>query len=156
MPCVAVEREVEVLAVSAHSVSVRPLAACIGCSGCGGRCALGWRSGQSLQLPREPFGARVDAGQRLRLECEASDLRSSALAGYGLPLLGLVAGALLARGLSAQLGAASDPLVAAGALLGTLAGLTLSKRVMRQAAPFRLVAVRDDSVSSVEEPSQGG
>ena len=147
-----VETPVEVVGVDAAHVLLRVRGSCSGCSGCAGRCGLGWREGRVVALPREAFGALARPGACLRLHCEAAELRDRALVGYGLPLAGLLLGALAGWPMSAWLGTAINPMVAVFASLGTLTGLGLSKRFGRPLPWARLVEVRQE-VEAASDPA---
>jgi positive regulator of sigma E activity len=138
---VAVEASVEVLSVDADGVRIRALGSCAGCQGCGGRCSLGL-SRASFTLTDAMLLAQARPGARLRLRCEARDLRDRAWVGYGLPLLGLLGFAASAAALADLVGVPRDPAVALAAAAGTLLGLTVSKRCSSAGAGLRLLEVR--------------
>lgn len=131
----------EVLSVDAEGVKVRALGSCSGCQGCGGRCGLGLGRGP-LTLSAAMLGAQALPGVRLRLRCEARDLRDRAWAGYGLPLLGLLGFAVLGAALANAAGLPRDPVVALSAAAGTLLGLGFSKRWLLGRLGFQLLEVR--------------
>ncbi len=67
-------------------------------------------------------------GDMAMLSLDESTLRNEALRGYGLPMLGLLAGALCGWWLALQSHAQVDIGTALGAAAGTFGGLFLSKR----------------------------
>jgi hypothetical protein len=151
---VPVEREALVLRVAAQAVWVRPLAACAGCLGCGGRCDLyaGLAEDAGVRLPRQLFGVPPEPGQRLRLSWQAPALHAVALRAYGLPLAGLLLGALGMGWLNlgprfADLG------VLFGAVAGTLLGIALSKRAMAAARGLRVLPASSPAGSDVAAPA---
>lgn len=131
-----VEREVEVLAVDGVQVRLRPISACRGCGGCGGRCALIHIDGAGLRLDLDHFSRRPVAGQRWRLSLEEAALFAAARRGYGRPLAGLLAGAV--AGVFAAFAAGLAPDLAT--LLGASAGLLLGLRA--SAAPVDSAGLR--------------
>lgn len=106
-------------------------AACQGCdSGCGGRCRLflGDQDGcLFLPLAEHPDLRR---GQWIALRIEEDALARAARRGYGLALLGLLAGALSGFAVSVSLSIESgrDALTLLGALAGTFLAVLFSKR----------------------------
>ena len=114
------ERRAEVVEVGPDTVHLRWRGACSECGGCGGRCQLfaGANDGR-IDVPRSSPMA-LSVGQEVTLELPDSQLRQQALVGYGLPLLGLVAGA-------AALQPWGDLAAAGGALVGVLLAVRLGR-----------------------------
>ncbi len=127
----AVETPVEVVAVGAGTVTLKALGSCSGCTSCAGSCGLGWQAGREVSLPRQDFGDFAAVGRRLWLRSEAAGLRDRALVGYGLPLAGLVVGALAGHGLAELLALSLNAVAAVGAIAGTLSGLLVSNRIVQ-------------------------
>lgn len=136
------ERLARVVAVHAGVVWLQADAPCSDCGGCGGRCNLFAATASreppgssahgpegALQLPARAFGQPPSIGQQVVLELPGSWLATTALRGYGVPLLGMLAGAAggHALGLAAQM--APDLPALAGAVLGTFMAFTLSKGI---------------------------
>lgn len=122
------ERRAEVVSVSGDTVAVRALAACSDCGGCGGRCNLFLDdTAGTYQVAAGCFADPPSAGQQVVLVLADGWLARSALRGYGLPLLGLLAGGALGHALALAAHWAPDPATLAGAALGTFASFTLSK-----------------------------
>ncbi|HLS83364.1 MAG TPA: SoxR reducing system RseC family protein [Arenimonas sp.] len=123
------ERRARLLAVEAGQLRLQLLgSACSGCGGCGGRCNLFQADGQGeLRLPA-PADFQPSPGQDLLLSLDDAGLRRLAWRGYGLALLGLMAGAVLGRGLAALLDLPADPCTAIGLLAGTFLAVRLSKQ----------------------------
>ncbi|RMF96370.1 MAG: hypothetical protein D6727_08630 [Gammaproteobacteria bacterium] len=100
------------------------------CAGCAGRCGLIRPAGPAAwgqprwRLPQPP-GSRLRCGDRVELRLPARRFAQASLAGLGLPLLALLAGALLG---GAALPVTPDPGVLAGACGGLAAGLWLARR----------------------------
>lgn len=76
------------------------------------------------------------------------------MVGYGLPLAGLVAGALIGHLLAAVTGVALNPAVAAGALAGTLSGLLLSNKPLQGLPAIRVIEARsaDEDDGAARQP----
>lgn len=152
-----IERVAEVVGVREGQLRLRSQAgACEGCSsGCGGRCRLFPLNDDGLiDLPLP--ATSVDAGEYVRLCVDAATLRRYAWRGYGLALLGLLAGALLATGLADRLLPESlrDVATLIGALLGTLLAARLSNRHASPVAVHRLPSAGTASPSSDPSPSE--
>jgi positive regulator of sigma E activity len=126
---VSLERLCRVEAVSVDAVRLLPVPGpCAGCAGCAGRCGLFDEVLGAVTLQRSRFeGEPVEQGWALLMLDEAA-LRAEALIGYGLPLLGLLIGAVLGWCGSAPLGLPLDASTAMLAVAGTLIGLAASKR----------------------------
>lgn len=132
-----VERDGLVESIGPTHVVVRLHAGCRGCGGCGGRCSLfAAAAGDRIELSLGSFATAPQAGQALRFSLRDDLLLRQAALGYGLPLLGLLGGALLLHVLAGWLNVGSDFTAAAGGLMGTLAGVEASKRAMP--VPFRI------------------
>lgn len=128
-----------------------------GCSACGhsagngGGCGIGKLAGNRretlIALPAIP-GLR--AGDAVTLELSERQLTRAALFGYLLPVLLLIAGALLGEKLGAGGTAnATDAAAALGAVLGLAAGLLVT-RLRPPPAPRLLPAAPPISVSPLE------
>lgn len=124
------ERRVEVVAVGSDAIELRALGACSECGGCGGRC--NWfreaMPGDSLRLPPAVFSRPPAPGETWRLQLGDRELLQQSLRGYGAALFGLVGGALAGHGIAVAVTLPLDAATAAGALLGTLFALRVSKR----------------------------
>jgi positive regulator of sigma E activity len=107
--------------------------ACTACAG-GRGCALRWlgRSGSGLlEVPAQgPGGAALAPGDALTIEVSDGELLRAATAAYVPPLLGLLAGPVLARLL-----AAGDPIAVAAAGLGLALGWAASRAWLRRSPP---------------------
>lgn len=101
--------------------------ACAGCAGgCGGRCNLFESAVAPLRLPHDT--GLVQPGQRVCLSLSRRMLRRAAFRGYGLALLGMLAGAGLGALLARVLDLPGDPLVALGLFAGLLGAVRASAR----------------------------
>lgn len=105
--------------------------ACQGCdNGCSGRCRL-FVGGSDGRISM-PLGVHADlrAGQRVSLRIDDDALARAAWRGYGLALIGLLAGALLGFGSASWLAIEGwrDAATLFGALTGTFSAAILSKR----------------------------
>lgn len=129
------ERRATVVAVAGSEVALRASGACSDCGGCGGRCNL-FLSDEAgrLSLPLARFRRAPLAGEDVLLVMPEGWLARTAWRGYGVPLVGLLAGAAAGHLLAPLLGLPQDPLALAGALAGTLAAFTLSKGAEPQIA----------------------
>ena len=119
-----------------------------GCSACGhnagkgGGCSIGKLAGNGretlLALPAAP-GLRV--GDAVHVELSETQLTHAALFGYLLPILLLIAGALLGQALGAAAGTAFMGMEDAAAALGAAVGLVLGLFATRLHRPpsLRLV-----------------
>lgn len=110
--------------------SRRPVA-CAKCErgeGCGGGLVgrLLKNSEQEIFLPMAPDPA-WRAGQAVELLIPASNVLQLAALAYGIPLLGLLAGALFANALYGGNGS-----VIAGAVIGLIAGMAVSKALLHR------------------------
>lgn len=140
------ERRASVVDVRDGAVTLRAEGACSDCGGCGGRCSLFPDDHAGLLvLPASRFARVPRAGDALLLCVPEGWLARTALRGYGLPLLGLLAGAALGQGMAALLSLPPDAAALAGALLGTLAAFTLSKGAEPQIAVLAPAAPADSS-----------
>lgn len=142
------EREAEVVA-SAAGLRLRLLGgACAGCGGCGGRCNL-FATDEAAQLELPSQGGRFVPGQRVRLVLDDEALRIAAWRGYGLALLGLLAGAAAGQAAGWWFGAHADGLALLGLVAGTFAAVRFSKP--RLPAPQVLPAGQGTSPESPSE-----
>lgn len=124
------ERDARVTELAAGQLRLRTDAeACRDCRiGCGGRCNV-FRSDEAgeLTLPL-PAHAHLGIGDRVRLSVDEVALRRAAFAGYGMALLGLLAGAGVGLGLAIMTGLPRDPMTLVGLAAGTVWMLRRSKR----------------------------
>lgn len=135
------ERRASVVGVVADAVTLRAEGACSDCGGCGGRCSLfPDDTAGLLVLPLSRFGHAPRPGDALLLQVPEGWLARTAARGYGLPLLGLLAGGAAGHGTCALLQLPVDAGALAGAVLGTLAAFTLSKGAEPQIAVQALAA----------------
>lgn len=124
-----------------------------GCASCGhgAACGIGKLAGGRaetlLALPATP-GLR--AGDAVQLELREAQLTRAALVGYLLPVLLIVAGALLGQALGEKLGAGGtvDGIAALGAVAGLALGLLLTR--LHRPPTLRLVP-EPPSVSALEK-----
>lgn len=124
-----------------------------GCASCGhgAACGIGKLAGGRaetlLALPATP-GLR--AGDAVQLELREAQLTRAALLGYLLPVLLIVAGALLGQALGEKLGAGGtvDGIAALGAVAGLALGLLLTR--LHRPPTLRLVP-EPPSVSALEK-----
>jgi len=117
-------------------VSIAGGAACPRCAegrGCGAG-LYGQSRGSRLVSARIPAGLQVDVGDTVRLAVGPRDLLGASVLAYGLPLGGLVLGALVATGYA---GATADAVAVGFAGLGLGAGLALGRWRLRRAACVR-------------------
>ncbi|WP_188310265.1 SoxR reducing system RseC family protein [Arenimonas fontis] len=123
------ERRARLLANEGGRLRLRLLGeACSGCGGCGGRCHLfAADAGGELEVPA-PAQFAAAPGQEVVLSLDDAGLRRLAWRGYGLALLGLVAGAMLGRGLAWWLQAPPDIATAVGLSAGTFLAVRATKR----------------------------
>lgn len=138
------ERRASVVGIREGEVTLRAQGACSDCGGCGGRCSL-FPDDQAglLVLPVSRFQREPRAGDELLLCVPEGWLTRTALRGYGMPLLGLLAGAALGQGLAVLAPVPPDAAALTGAVLGTLAAFTLSKGAEPQIAVLAPAAPRD-------------
>ena len=110
---------------------------CSQCSGCAGRCdltrALRSRAGEGsetevIELPRSMASEACRADQQVMLVVEEAALRVEAWWAYGVPSLGLLAGATLAALWLDPTHRWLNEAVLACSVLGTLVALRISKR----------------------------
>lgn len=120
------------------------------CSGCNARSGCGQHSLSKLGRPMRLWvdgGAGLQAGQEVVLSMPSGGLAMSALMLYGLPLLGLIGGAL-----AGQL--YSDSAAAVAALAGLAAGFagarTLARRFQQRWQPAILPGCGKISTISAE------
>lgn len=120
------ERDAEVVAAPG-GLRLRLLGqACAGCGGCGGRCSLFATDASTLvEMPEGGEGMRP--GQRVRLVLDDEQLRIAAWRGYGVALLGLLAGAAAGQALGGWLGAYANALALLGLVAGPFAAVRFSK-----------------------------
>lgn len=124
-----------------------------GCASCGhgAACGIGKLAGGRaetlLALPATP-GLR--AGDAVQVELREAQLTRAALVGYLLPVLLIVAGALLGQALGEKLGAGGtvDGIAALGAVAGLALGLLLTR--LHRPPTLRLVP-EPPSVSALEK-----
>ena len=117
-------------------VSVEGGAICPRCAegrGCGAG-LYGQSSGRRLVDARIPDGMKVSVGDTVHLTISPRDLLGASLLAYGLPLAGLVLGALAAAGLARAPG---DAVAVALAAAGLGAGLALGRWRLRRAGCAR-------------------
>lgn len=127
-------RRAVVLEAGDGRLRLRYTAQCSGCGGCGGRCSVFLADASDVLELAEPGEARTwCAGEAVEVELPSNLLLRQALLGYGLPLLGLLGGAALANPWG-------NGAAAAGALLGTLLTVWVSKRAAAQLPAPRLRA----------------
>jgi positive regulator of sigma E activity len=157
------ERSGRVEALGAGAAVIRLAAQCSGCGGCGGRCAVlaGVTGSDRIELPLERFDAAPEIGQPVRLYLPDASLLRHARHGYGLPLAGLLLGALAGHAIAASAALDPDPAAVLLAALGTYAGIFASKRAMppacrvgpaAMAAPIEPVAGGSPVIASNEDP----
>jgi positive regulator of sigma E activity len=123
-------RAATVVSVGSEGVSLSFSAPCTGCEGCAGRCRA-FRLYESrkalLTLPRHLFPDHVAVGHDVQVAVADADLRRLATRAYAGTLGGLLAGACLAGVLAFLAGWRPDPMVLAGAVLGSLTGWVLAR-----------------------------
>lgn len=132
-------RRLRVVEVAAGGTRLEPAAAaCEGCGACSGRChgiLSGLAAAERLQLAPGTLPGRLQPGDELMLEFDPSALARSTWAVYGLPLAGLLAGALAGAALSGAPGGWREAAVALGALGGLALGLLWSRLIGAPATP---------------------
>lgn len=121
--------EATVIAVRAQrvTVSVDAVAACPRCAagtGCGAG-LLGRRASSELQVKVAP-GVSLAPGDRVRLEFLPAPMLRAAWLAYGLPLVGLVTGAVGAASTAPD----GDLIAVAGSLAGLAGGAWLGRRAL--------------------------
>ena len=150
------ERRAQVEAVVDGHARLRLAGGCTDCGGCGGRCRLLGTSpdAASIELPLARFDCPPSAGQAVRVYLPAAELLAQARRGYGLPLAGLLLGALAGHLFALSLNHAPDSWAVLAAATGTLAGMRASKRSSppacrvapdRAAAAFPPTACNEDA-----------
>lgn len=151
------ERRAAVAALEPGFALLAPEGACSDCEGCGGRCNLfaGIGGEPHIRVPLERFRHRPEVGQQVSLELPEAWLRNSALAGYGLPLLGLLAGCGLGVAVAQAAGADPNGPSLAGAALGLLAGVRGSRRLAPQLGVRLLPPPQPASIESNREHTPG-
>jgi sigma-E factor negative regulatory protein RseC len=118
--------------------------ACGSARGCGLR-GLGGHGRRHLDVPAQRDGdAPLEAGESVTLSVADGDLWRVAATLYLPPLVGLIAGSVLAR----YVLQGGDGLAAAGALCGLMAGWLLARAWARTAPPDVLVRRVDDAGSA--------
>lgn len=125
-----------------------------GCTSCGhaGGCGIGKLAGRGETLLALPATPGLRAGDAVQVELREAQLTRAALVGYLLPVLLIVAGALLGQALGEKLGAGGtvDGLAALGAVAGLALGLLLTR--LHRPPALRLVpAGASDSVFPLEK-----
>lgn len=147
------QRRCLVVSVEPKSITLRPLAAtCSGCVGCGGRCSLFPEQHERLVVGRDQQDDELRPNDEALVYLDEAMLLRQARMGYGLPLLGLLLGALLGRGLAQWLAIDADPMTALLALAGTLIGLPASKHFTESACRVRSSSLdrpRNDEASGL-------
>ncbi|MGQ0801801.1 MAG: SoxR reducing system RseC family protein [Pseudomarimonas sp.] len=116
---------------------------CSGCVGCSGRCGLLPGSNLEISVGLADIDGELREDGWARLSLHESTLRNEALHGYGLPLAGMLAGAVLGYFIALPLGLPTDVATAVAAFAGTLLSLSRSKR-----GATGVVRVRPESASS--------
>ncbi len=101
---------------------------CSGCVGCAGRCSLLLEGEAEISVALTDVDGQLQVDDWARLSMHPSTLRNEALLGYGLPLVGLLLGAVLGYLVAAPVGLPSDFSTAVAAIAGTLLSLSVSKR----------------------------
>lgn len=114
-------------------IQLDPAPACAGCAGACGLLGAAVRRHRECHVIQLPAGTgEFKAGDRVQLQTDDRQLLLASFFTYVLPLGGLLAGAVIGQGLSANAG---DSATAAGAGLGLLAGLSLLRWAGRHAIP---------------------
>lgn len=131
-------RRLRVVAVDAESALLAVAPSCEGCAGCSGRChgilaSLG--GGPALRLARAHLPSGIAVGDALLLRVAPADLAAMARRFYGVPLAGLLVGALGALAMAPATGGAGDALVAVGAMAGLAAGIAGATLIGARASP---------------------
>lgn len=125
------EQAAEITRTDEHQVWVKPLRS--SCQSCGGTCSMPGSAGvaRDAGVPLTvPDPERWSPGDRVLLSTPESVLLVTSLLVYGLPLLGLFAGALLGANLVESLMPHwREASSVAGALLGFCSGLWLARSV---------------------------
>lgn len=121
----AIERQGTVVGLSNGMATIR-LETPAACGGCASRTGCGSAAGGArlLTLPAAPA---LRPGDAVRVSLPAAVLAPAALLGYLLPLLALLAGAVIG-----ELGWGSDAAAVGGAALGFLGGLALARSAARR------------------------
>lgn len=121
-------------------VRLRYSARCSGCGGCGGRCQVFAEDADAVVELSDP-GLDLVPGQAVELELPSAMLLRQAAWGYGLPLLGLLAGASL-------LTAFGNAAAAIGAVLGISLAVAYSRRAVARLPSPQIRAVQGPPVGS--------
>lgn len=101
---------------------------CNGCLGCAGHCSLLPRGNSEVSIALADIDGQLRENEWVSLTMHESALRNEALRGYGLPLAGMLSGAVLGNFFASPLGLPTDLATAIASSAGTLLGLNLSKR----------------------------
>jgi len=101
---------------------------CNGCIGCAGRCSLLPDGNAEISVSLTDVDGLLRVDDWASLVMHESTLRKEALRGYGLPLTGLLLGAVLGYLIAERMEWQVDFATAAGAFAGTLLALSVSQR----------------------------
>lgn len=142
------EREAEVVATAAGPRLRLLGSACAGCGGCGGRCSL-FATDAAALVDMPAGGDALAPGQRVRLVLDDEALRAAAWRGYGLALVGLLAGAASGHVVGRWLDADANVFALIGLVAGTFAAVRFSKP--RLPAPRLMPAGQGTSPESPSE-----
>ncbi|MFN7550554.1 MAG: SoxR reducing system RseC family protein [Pseudomonadota bacterium] len=132
------------MTVDAESALLAVAPSCEGCAGCSGRChgiVAGIGGGSVLRLARSRLPSGIAVGDALLLRVAPADLVVIARRLYGVPLAGMLVGALGAIAFAPAIGGTRDALVALGAMAGLAAGIAGAALIGARASPqFTLIA----------------
>jgi positive regulator of sigma E activity len=137
-------RRLRVVALDAGQARLVAMAACEACAGCSGRChgiLSGFGGGRDLVIGRDLLPQPLAVGDEVLLHVAPDALARRGLWIHGVPLAGLIGGALGALALAPAGAAARDALAAAGGLAGLSAGIALAALIGTRATPaFRFAS----------------
>jgi len=147
------ERDALVLESRLGFIRLQPLTgACRDCSsGCGGRCSL-FATNKAIEIELSHIDAVFASGTRVCLSIDDIALRQAAWCGYGLALIGLLAGAAVGHAAGIAFGRGENLLAMLGLVAGTFAAMFFSKRLIP--APIITATADDGPVKSATNPSE--
>lgn len=132
--------DAEIVALSAKEATVAVRSAvcprCASGKGCGAGFLTGDAKVRHVEVPR-PTNAVLRVGDIVKLTVEPSALSRASWLAYGMPLCGLLLGALAGHGLSGDTG---DGTSIVFAVLGMIAGFLGGRRILRKRQCLRYLA----------------
>lgn len=131
-------RDLAITALQRHRARVESVGPCEHCGTCAGGCTgifSNRSAGAGWWVDRASLPAGSAVGDQIRLEIDPLPLARRACLVYGLPLAGLLLGALVTRAFGVEAAAGRDALAAVSALTGMVVGLLAGRLILRAATP---------------------